>query len=61
MLDVDRIRFTLHTPSDYAKEAFFAIDEDNVHAELERLRREIEADEVISSPPKPRPSASTPR
>lgn len=60
-LDVDRIRFTLHTPEDYAKEAFLAIDEDNVRETFERLRREIETDDVISGPAQPAPSASTPR
>lgn len=42
--DVDRVRFNLRTPQDYAKEAYLAIDVDNVKTEFETLRREIEAE-----------------
>ena len=40
--NVDRVRFNLKTPDDYAKEAYLAIDVDNAKAELETLRREID-------------------
>lgn len=42
--DVDRVRFNLKTPDDYAKEAYIAIDVDNVHSEFRALRQTIEAE-----------------
>lgn len=59
-LNVDRVRFDLKTPEDYAKEAYLAIDEDNVQAEFEALRRAIEAEVAapsgVSSGATPAPS-----
>jgi hypothetical protein len=41
---VDRVRFKLRTPDDYVREAYLAIDLDNVKHELDILRREVEAE-----------------